>query len=113
MKVVINRCFGGFGLSRAALHRLRELGCEAAKKEIDIGECYADGSVKSSFGNDSFCSDIERDDALLVSVVESMGKLANGGYAELSVVEIPDDVSWEVDDYDGMETVAEKHRSWS
>ena len=27
--------------------------------------------------------------------------------------EIPDDVEWEIDDYDGIETIHEVHRSWS
>jgi hypothetical protein len=29
------------------------------------------------------------------------------------VIEIPDDVEWEVEEYDGLEWVAEKHRTWS
>jgi hypothetical protein len=28
------------------------------------------------------------------------------------VVEIPDDVNWQVEEYDGMEHIAEKHRTW-
>jgi hypothetical protein len=32
--------------------------------------------------------------------------------AELEVVEIPDDVEWIIVDYDGMEHIAEKHRTW-
>ena len=30
----------------------------------------------------------------------------------MKVVEIPDDISWEISDYDGWETVEEIHRSW-
>jgi len=30
----------------------------------------------------------------------------------LKVVEIPDDVEWNVQEYDGNEWVAEKHRIW-
>lgn len=41
-----------------------------------------------------------------------MGKKASGKCAELKVIEIPDGVDWEIDDYDGIETVHEKHRSW-
>jgi hypothetical protein len=28
------------------------------------------------------------------------------------VVEIPDGVEWEIAEYDGLEWVAEKHRTW-
>jgi hypothetical protein len=28
------------------------------------------------------------------------------------VIEIPDDVEWIIVDYDGMEHIAEKHRTW-
>lgn len=38
MKIVINKCYGGFGLSREAFHRLRALGNEHALAEVDIGE---------------------------------------------------------------------------
>jgi len=31
----------------------------------------------------------------------------------LKIIEIPEDVDWEVDEYDGLETIHEKHRSWS
>jgi hypothetical protein len=54
----------------------------------------------------------ERDDPLLVQVVEELGKEANGKFAELKVVTIPGNVEWEIDDYDGYETIEEKHRSW-
>jgi hypothetical protein len=41
-----------------------------------------------------------------------MGGLASGGFASLKVVEIPDGIEWEIDEYDGKETIHEKHRSW-
>ena len=55
---------------------------------------------------------IARDDADLIAVVEEMGEKADGDYAELRIVEIPDDVQWEIHDNDGSEHVAEKHRTW-
>jgi hypothetical protein len=35
-----------------------------------------------------------------------------GCYAKLKIVEIADDVDWEITNYDGLETVEEKHRTW-
>lgn len=57
--------------------------------------------------------DIERDDPDLVAVVEELGDRANGNHAKLRVVEIPADVAWEIDEYDGLERVAEVHRTWA
>lgn len=54
-----------------------------------------------------------RTDPKLIQVIEELGKKANGSCADLKIVEIPDDVDWEIDDYDGSETIHEKHRSWS
>jgi len=48
----------------------------------------------------------------LIAVIEELGEEANGRCAEIAIVEIPDDVEWEVDEYDGKEWVAEIHRTW-
>lgn len=57
-----------------------------------------------------------RHDPLLVQVVEELGgehrQGASGKCAKLSIVEIPDDVDYEIAEYDGLEHVAEKHRTW-
>ncbi len=84
MKIVINRCYGGFGLSVLAMTRLKELGFDGSEYEL------------------------QRDNALLVAVVEELGKKADGHYAQLKVVEIPDGVVWEIDEH-----IAEKHQVWS
>jgi len=85
MKIVINRCYGGFGLSEEALAKL------GRKDDWDLS----------------------RDDPALVAIVEEMGFASNGPHADLKVVEIPDDVDWSIGEYDGIEWVAEKHRTWS
>lgn len=111
MKIVINNCYGGFGLNRKALHRLRELGEETAIDETDIGEQWADGSgVRESY-LDSFCSDIPRDSVLLLQVTEEMD--ASAKFAQLKVIEIPDGTDWKIEEYDGIEWVAEVHETWS
>lgn len=53
-----------------------------------------------------------RADPVLIRVVEELGEAASGEHAELKIVEVPDGVDWEIDEYDGMETIHEKHRSW-
>jgi hypothetical protein len=90
MKIVINDCYGGFSLS------------DEATKEYE----------KRTGKTEVYSRDIPRDDKTLVEIVEEWGERANGSCAELSVKEIPDDVSWEIDEYAGIETIHEKHRSW-
>lgn len=103
MKIVINRCYGGFGLSKEALELYAE------KKGISLGKWNETWKFYEDISN----GDIERNDPVLVEIVESMGSKANGGAAELKVVEIPDGVEWSVHEYDGNEWVAEAHRTWS
>jgi len=91
MKVVINVCYGGFGLSQAVYDRYNEL----TGKNVE------------------YHFDITRDDTVLVQVVEELGQEANTRYSELKVVEIPDGISWYIHEYDGWETIHETHRSWS
>lgn len=113
-RVMICAQFGGFGLSRQAFLRLREMGNAAALAEPDYGEMFCDGSgPRKDYGfADSFCSDIPRDDTDLMAVFEEMGQDAAGHCCTLKVIEIPDGVEWEIESYDGSETVAEAHRVW-
>lgn len=141
MKVVVNRCFGGFGLSDKAIEMIMKrkgLNCFRYKQtkyncrdgveeytkcnsfEDDIiGDYYLTkdlGEKIDKIPNEYFWyygSKLERTDSDLIAVIEEIGeKEASGRFAELEVVEIPDDVNWEIDDYDGIETIHEVHRSW-
>jgi len=47
--------------------------------------------------------DISRTDLLLIQVVEELGKKADSRFANLKIIEIPDDVEWEIEEYDGQE----------
>lgn len=99
MKVVINGRFGGFGLSEKAKELYYELG----------GNFSFDPNT-SLTGRDWY--DIDRSDPVLVLVVEELGSEASAAWADLKIVEIPDDVDWIIQDYDGKEWIAEKHRTW-
>ena len=57
--------------------------------------------------------DTDRTDPDLIAVVKELGSDASGSCSSLGVVDVPDYVEWEISDYDGLETVEEKHRSWS
>ena len=91
-KIVINRCHGVFGLSANAESKYKELA----------------GITDPDFHSRL----IPRDDEHLIDVVELMGTEADGVYADLKIVDIPDDVNWCIEEYDGREWVAERHRTW-
>lgn len=146
MKVVINRCYGGFELSFEAVvaiaarknqpcfiyERIGDYpataGAYESKMYQKIDEQKRKGKIFFVLAQDlgDTCTEmalnqathlrldreIDRADPDLVAVVESMGELANGPYAELRVVEVPDDVDYVVEEYDGKEWIAETHRTW-
>jgi hypothetical protein len=49
----------------------------------------------------------------LIAVIEEMGKDGEGWAADIAIVEVPDDVKWHIHEYDGLEHVAEDHRTLS
>jgi hypothetical protein len=116
MKIVINRCWGGFGLSEAAWEMILDrkgIEWEKTPKQHKWGYAtYRDKNTGKEIYLDYDYSYNLRNDPLLVEVVETLGEAANSDKAELEVVEIPDEVDWEIVDYDGMEHVAERHRIW-
>ena len=142
-KIVINACYGGFGLSHEAV--LLYLAKCGKQVWVEPNERFG-GMIpynyylvppeqripaqpdnwhdmtmeqRSQHNRDYsaitfYDRDIARDDPHLVAVVEELGsEAASDRCAELKVVSIPEDVDWEIDEYDGLERVEERHRSWS
>lgn len=104
-RIVINCCYGGFGLSREAFLRLREMGNTYAISEPDYGEYWTDGSgPRKQFAASSFLRDIPRDDPQLVQIVEEMGEQANAKTSFLAVVSVWGN-GWYIDEYDGWENI--------
>jgi len=140
--VVINKQHGGFGLSQLAIQRYLEIkGLQfwsEKNKRFDslVGPRYwlvpkdqrlddPDATMWQSmtlaerqqhnqlYSQQVFCDrDLARDDPVLVQVVRELGSEAGGRFADLKVVEIPADVEWTIEEYDGSEWIAEKHRTW-
>lgn len=119
MKVAINKCFGGFGLSDEAtkLYASKK-GITLYEPEVKrfgtISEFYTDPEFKEgSYYYPDFYEDETRADPDLIATIEELGaEKANGNCADLSIVEIPDDVEWHIDEYDGIESIHENHRTW-
>ena len=140
MKVVINTCYGGFELSDEAIEMVmnrKGYGCyryRRTKSSFDY-EGVSEYTKCDKFSkNDLFThylkedlgdkinnipnnvywhyGNLERNDSDLVAVVEELGDKANGQFSKLKIVEVPDDINWEIDDYDGIESIHEVHRTW-
>ena len=78
MKLVINQCYGGFGISEWGMEKL---GIE-------------------------FSDEISRADMRLIELVEKSPEKVSGTYAELEIVELPDEMTdFEITEYDGFEEV--------
>jgi len=89
MKVVINTCFGGFGVS------------ENFFKEYNIPY------KKTRYGSIYPTTEIDfRTDPRLIEYIEKYGsEKASGSYSRLIVEEIPKGVYFMIDEYDGNESI--------
>ena len=125
MKVVINTCFGGFSISNVALEKILQRKGIAYEKtpvkhkfffktqdnEFDYWKAGQVGDDDAYLSSYNFHDD--RTDVDLIAVIEEMGEASFGWAADLKIVEVPDDVKWHIDEYDGREYVAEDHRTWN
>ena len=147
MKIVLNKKYGGFGLSIATMKlylNKKGIKCyvyykkdgfendksiwyrednEKAKelydykngfytlKNIDWGlEKVLDVSRTSvedhsEFYESTFTPKIDRTDKDLIEIIETLGESASRETSRLKIVEIPDDVYYFIDDYDGIESI--------
>lgn len=91
-KVVINTKYGGFSLSDEAKIFIKPL------KE----------SMFNAFPN----KEENRTHPKLIECVEKLGSAASGDFCELKIVEIPDNIKWYIQEFDGKEKICEEHRTW-
>lgn len=101
MKIAINGCYGGFSVSKAVYDELGFVWDRYGYLDNDI------------FGIEAGDYYAYRADPRLIAAIEKVGlDKASGSLAKVRIVDIPDDVKWKISEYDGIETVSEKHRSW-
>lgn len=79
----------------------------------DVGDTYIrdwknENALADEFGikND----DSSRTDPVLIGIIEKYGDANAHGCHAPTVVEVPDGVEWMIEEYDGFETLHEKHR---
>lgn len=100
MKIVINSCFGGFGLSDECSKALGGVRYETGQSHY---YAFLDDKLKTNL----------RTNPKLIELMETKGsKWCSGEFAELKVIEIPDGINYYISDYDGIETVEKAHRTW-
>lgn len=140
MKVAYNNCYGGFGLSyKATLAYAKRKGIDLTAykqtkykhdggveeyKKIanpdgmfvhystqDLGDVI--GKIpEENYYYESFHDDAKRTDPDLIAVIEEFGSGASGDCADLKIAEIPDGAQYEIDEYDGNESVVPPRQSW-
>lgn len=88
MKVIINECFGGFGLSKFGWDKLMEI--------------KNDNTLKSKDPN----AEDFRYDKDLIYLLETYGSNVIGGpYSHLKIVDIEEGTKFRIHEYDGVESI--------
>jgi len=102
MKVLINRCYGGYGISDEAI----ELWLEKKYLSYDK-EFYRHGSDYRILGESRVNSyTIDRADPFLIEVFEELGSnRTSSAFADLELVELPDGCEYSIGEYDGKEWI--------
>lgn len=117
-KIVINSCFGGFGLSEAGYYAYAKHKGIQLYVWKDPRFSFSDGTYfdKMIEGNEPtkddydnhyvYANNIPRDDPALVAAVEELGsEVASDTYAKLMIVDIPKGTLYRIDEYDGLESI--------
>lgn len=136
-KVILNKCFGGFDVSKEAymlyakkkgltlyLYESEFINRKFIYKKVnDDKSIFRHYFIKDMGDNveisnedyEKYClylKDEHREDPILIEVVEELGEKASGRFGNLKVVEIPDDLEYVIDEYDGIETLHQKVKEW-
>lgn len=137
-KVILNKCYGGFDVSDKAYQlyakkkglelfrydsqlnynsneykykKTERAGLAVTYFTKDFGE-IAKISAKDYEKYVLYLRNGHREDPTLIEVVEELGEEASGHFGKLVVVEIPDDLDYVIDEYDGIETLHERVQEW-
>lgn len=134
MKVILNKCYGGFGVSDAGYRlyaqkkgadlfayvscpngnmRVDEAGDDYGRLNYftsDFGKWVGDNQI--DWNKRLYLGERHREDPVLIEVVEELGSGANGRFSKLEVVDIPDGMDYVIDEYDGIETLHQRVQEW-
>lgn len=135
-KVILNKDYGGFGISKKGyelyvkkkgldlyMYETEFMGKDFIYKKTDNDVLFTQYFTKD-FGDNADISEKDyrhynlnldeghREDPILIEVLEELKEEANGNYSNLKIVEIPDDLDYVIDNYDGIETLHQKVQEW-
>lgn len=103
-KILVNSAFGGYTVSYDLARRAGQLGYKRAQKVAETWERYSEYTLQ------------EEEDRIHPAMIAAYEQLAEEGNHEalndLRIADVPDDAKWFIDDYDGIETIREEHRTW-
>ena len=109
MTLIVNKRYGGFGLSDEAKEMyldLKGIKYKISREDHIWGKEY----VYKDSGEPINFHSIPRNDPDLILVVKKLKDKANNRWSKLELVDIPDSFedNWEIIEYDGLETVVRK-----
>jgi hypothetical protein len=100
MKLLINRAYGGYGVSNEAIELWFTKKGLPMRTEIDK---YGD---KRYYHDDKLVWSIDRTDPTLIEIFEEIGsKRTSGEHANLCLEELPDFAHYFIGEYDGQEWI--------
>ena len=131
MKIILNKCFGGFDVSPRGyelyarrkgldLYMYRNIDFREMKyeriddfKNTDLFVNYftKDFGKIAKINNEDYekyslyLREEHRNDETLIEVIEELKDASSGRFGSLEVVEIPDNCFYEIVEYDGIETL--------
>ena len=108
MKIVLNKCYGGFQLSDKAIGWLEEnKGWKLDKDFVKVSWGFSDRTLMAKADTDELRINLD-----VIECVETLKEESHTRLSKLRVVEIPDNANWEIDEYDGIERVREVSEVW-
>lgn len=137
-KVILNKCYGGFGVSVEAYklyakkkglsiyfynYDYRNSQVLYEKTEDPTNKLFFHCFIKDMGDNVNISDDDykkyslwlwkdHREDPTLIEVIEELGEKASSPLSDLRIVKIPSNLDYVIDEYDGIETLHEKVREW-
>jgi hypothetical protein len=116
--VAVNKDYGGFSISKEVVDIMKSKGVPVDFSEQDEKdnkffpvEEYGYHVYNENFGIESEDYNACRTFPPLIEAIRE-AKNPNGKMSDIAIIEIPDDVDWYIDEFDGYEIIREKHRTW-